>query len=89
MYTRDVLLNDLRESVIEVIFKKVDGTERTMWCTLRSDLLPATYINEQDQERNFHKENKDTIAAWDVQKGGWRSFRVDNVLSTQVKDNSI
>lgn len=81
MFNREDILNDLRSYVIEVQFEKVNGEDRTMRCTLRPDLLPEKYnINE---DRKFHRENTDVVAAWDVVKGGWRSFRVDSVKYVQ------
>ena len=86
---RDVVLKDLRENVVEVQFTKVNGQQRNMWCTLRKDLLPESYsknLNEQENEKSFHKENADVIAAWDIRAGGWRSFRIDSVEYMQIKD---
>ncbi len=37
---RNRILGDLHSGVCTVIFTKVDGTERTMRCTLKQDLLP-------------------------------------------------
>ena len=88
---RDEILKDLRNYVIEVHFDKVNGDHRVMRCTLRPDLLPPSYredVNEQKQETEFHQTNPDVIAAWDVQKGGWRSFRVDNVKYVQNVNES-
>ena len=79
MYVRDNVLKDLREAVLEVQFKKVDGTNRVMRCTLRPDMLPSSYIQQVDEEKKFHKENENVIAVWEVTKGGWRSFRIDSV----------
>lgn len=90
MYQRDTLLNDLRKNVIEVTFTKVNGEQRLMRCTLRPELLPASFrdsLEEQNSEKSFHNTNPDVIAAWDVQKGGWRSFRIDSVTYVQVIDN--
>jgi hypothetical protein len=90
MFTRDVVLKDLRESVVEVSFKKADGTARIMRCTLMSEYLPKSYnesVDEQNQEKEFHKKNENVIAAWDVQNGGWRSFRLDSVEYLQVIDS--
>lgn len=84
MYERDTILKDLRSNVLEVTFKKVDGSERVMRCTLEPRLLPKTYLEEQDTEKKYHKENPNVISAWDVQKGGWRSFRIDSVQYVQV-----
>lgn len=87
MYQRDQLLNDLRSEVVEVTFNKVsDGSTRVMRCTLRKDLLPENYIEEEAKEKSFHEENTNLIAAWDVQKGGWRSFRMDTLQYVQIVD---
>ena len=85
-YERDNLLKDLRECVIEVTFTKVDGSNRVMRCTLDPKHLPKTYNEEAETEKQFHRENKDVISAWDVQKGGWRSFRIDSVEYVQIID---
>ena len=90
MYQRDVLLNDLRNNVIEVTFTKTNGDQRIMRCTLMENMLPATYKTNPDEkasETDFHQKNKDVIAAWDVQAGGWRSFRIDCVTYVQVIDS--
>lgn len=89
MYTRDKLLGDLRDHVIEVHFTKVDGTPRAMRCTLMPNHLPPSYtqnVEEQAGEKEFHSKNPDVLAVWDVQKGGWRSFRIDSVTYCQVID---
>lgn len=90
MYQRDTLLKDLRSNVVEVSFTKVNGEARVMRCTLLPRLLPESYkqsIEEQTEENKFHRENPNVIAAWDVQAGGWRSFRIDSVTYAQVIDN--
>ena len=88
MFERDTILKDLREYVIEVTFTKVNGEQRNMRCTLRPDLLPPNYVNEISEEKKYHQTNPDVIAAWDVQKGGWRSFRIDSVTYIQnVNEN--
>jgi hypothetical protein len=83
-YNRDTLLNDLRTNVVEVTFTKAKTNEiRVMRCTLMPQYLPKTYVEESDQESEFHKKNENVIACWDVQKGGWRSFRIDSVTWCQ------
>ena len=34
------------------------------------------------------KENPEVISAWDIQKGGWRSFRIDSVSYVQNVDEA-
>lgn len=82
-FSRDDILRDLRKRVIEVHFVKVNGDNRVMQCSLMPELLPETYNDDINEEKTFHKENPNVIAAWDVQKGGWRSFRVDSVQYIQ------
>lgn len=89
MYSRDQLLSDLRENVIEVHFKKVNGEHRAMRCTLQERLLPPSYVNndsEKQEEKDFHGKNPEVLAVWDVQKNAWRSFRIESVNYCQVID---
>jgi hypothetical protein len=90
-YERDTLLEDLRNSILEVTFTKVNGQRRSMRCTLMTSYLPENHNNdkaEQQKEKSFHKENPDVLAVWDVQNGGWRSFRIDSVEYVQMLDNN-
>jgi len=90
-YKRDTLLADLRNSIMEVTFTKVNGERRAMRCTLMPHYLPESFKNnpeEQESEKTYHKENPDVLAVWDVQNGGWRSFRVDSVEYVQALDNN-
>ena len=86
LYSRDNILLDLRQNVIEVTFNKINGEQRQMRCTLKPEHLPPGYVNEQVEELEFHNKNPELIAAWDIQKGGWRSFYVQNVTYVQMVD---
>lgn len=89
MYERDKILHDLREHVVEVTFTKINGETRVMRCTLMPEHLPPSFNNnleEQALEKEFHQKNSDTLAVWDIQKGGWRSFRIDSVAYIQIVD---
>ena len=86
MYQRDDVLRDLRDHVLEVTFTKVNGEQRVMRCTLKENLLPESYKTDIKEENDFHQKNPDVIACWDVQKGGWRSFRIDSVQYLQIID---
>jgi hypothetical protein len=86
---RNEILADLRSNVLEVTFTKVNGQERQMRCTLMPDFLPPSYRNnldEQKSEKEYHQTNPDVIACWDIGSNGWRSFRIDSVIYTQVID---
>jgi hypothetical protein len=86
MYVRDNLLNDLKQHVCEVIFTKVNGEKRTMRCTLMPEHLPPNTDKKYLDEQHNKQENLNIIAAWDVEKGGWRSFKIETVEYAQVID---
>ena len=73
------LTNLLRENVVNVVFVKNDGTERVMNCTLKSDLLP-----EQTESTSTRKSNPDVMSVWDLDNAGWRSFRLDSIITFTV-----
>lgn len=85
-YDRETLLKDLRENVAEIFFIKVDGTERRMKCTLLPNILPEQTNKVALEEAHKRPENQETIACWDVEANGWRSFRVDSVKMVQLLD---
>ena len=62
-----------------------DNTERNMNCTLRADLLPKVNITALVAEStNIRKDNDAVIAVWDLDKVGWRSFRLDSLKSYSI-----
>lgn len=74
--TRDEMLKELHEGVCEVVFEKVDGTERIMKCTLEESSIPGDAGKAKDPTANF---NEGVIRVYDVEKDGWRSFKVPSV----------
>jgi len=74
--TKQEINQMLRENVHTVTFTKADGTERVMKCTLMDSHLPDQTDVEEYISR---KKNDEVCAVWDVEKKGWRSFRVDSV----------
>lgn len=73
---RESIRNRLLKEVLEVTFTKVDGTERKMKCTLKSDMLPASEAASADKPRETPT---DAIAVWDLEKSAWRSFKASSV----------
>ena len=74
---REQLTSILESGVHMVRFTKVDGTDRTMPCTLDPMLLPVQQIKEGKQEPKI---NLDTLRVYVTDIAQWRSFRVKNVL---------
>ena len=80
MITKDELVNLLKEKVVTIKFKKKDDSIRRMVCTLSEDYLPEPEEVVEGQEKKTKKENPNTIPVWDLEKLGWRSFRVDSIV---------
>ena len=78
-YDRNEMIKELKENVAEVTFYKVDGELRVMRCTLMTKFLPKVYNEQHMDEMHQKEENLETVVCWDIQKGGWRSFRIDSV----------
>jgi len=76
MITKEKIKDLLKKKVVNVKFKKQDGSERVMKCTLLSDLVP---VYEKKTERT-RPENEEALAVWDLEKGAFRSFKIDSVL---------
>ena len=68
----------LSKGVLSVTFLKKDGTERTMKCTLKPDLLPPQTDLEEAVEKKAPR--TESIAVWDLEKEAWRSFRFDSII---------
>jgi hypothetical protein len=80
MITKDEMIKLLKEKVVTVKFRKKDDSVRKMICTLSEDYLPEPEEVVESQEKKKKKENPNTIPVWDLEKLGWRSFRVDSVV---------
>jgi len=82
MFTRDGLIDMLRNNVVVITFTKVNGDERVMTCTLLANYIP----NAPTQKGALVMESKhnNTVSVWDVNANGWRSFRVENVKSISM-----
>jgi len=80
---RTQILTGLHSGIITVVFTKVDGTERTMKCTLNREYLPEQ-TDIQEHETKSKTKPDTSIAVWDVEKEAWRSFRWDSIKGYQT-----
>jgi len=76
--TRNEMLKELHEGICVVVFEKVDGTERTMKCTLMEDRIPG---EKKPKDKSAAEFSEEVIRVFDVEKDGWRSFKVSSVRS--------
>ena len=67
----------LRNGVVTIVFRKKDGTERVMLGTTKMDSIP-----EEHHPVGTHKAlSNEVCRCFDTEKGEWRSFRWDSVIS--------
>lgn len=78
--TRNEMIEHLQAQVCRVVFKKINGEERDMSCTLMENVIPKATKDPLSQKK-VRAVNEATIVAWDVNKDDFRSFRVENVVS--------
>ena len=74
------LKQQLQNGIVSVVFTKLDGSTRTLKCTLLPEYLPAVEPSAEAQLLTEESE-RPTIRVWDVENNGWRSFRFDSVRS--------
>lgn len=77
---RHEFLKNLLKCDCEVTFTKVDGSLRTMPCTLRTDVIPPK-LTESKRSKAY---NPEVLSVWCLDRQEWRSFRVDNVISVKT-----
>ena len=74
---RETLIKNLQKQAMRITFTKVNGDERIMDCTLQEHMIPET--NESNR-----KQNEEVLPVFDINKGEWRSFRLDSVTNIEV-----
>lgn len=66
----------LSQGVVEVVFTKIDGDRRTMLATLSEDHIPPSIPTTSPR-----KPNPELLAVWDVENDGWRSMRINSIIT--------
>jgi hypothetical protein len=90
MIDKYALKEQLQNGVVTVVFEKTDGTERSMRCTLSDLYVPQVepvMLSEYDGNVPSKAKvlNDNVQAVWDIDSGGWRSFRLDSVKQLIVE----
>lgn len=89
------LVSHLKFGLVTVSFTKKDGTERTMKCTLNTDLVPPKLSEElhytnTDNPIDFpkvkkeRKVNEEVLPVYDVESKAWKSFRWDSIKTVSI-----
>ena len=74
---RDTLIKNLQKQAMRITFTKVNGDERVMDCTLQEHMIPQTGESNR-------KKNEEVLPVFDINNGGWRSFRLDSVTNIEL-----
>ena len=82
--TRDELMETLRKEVVVVTFKKLNGDERKMPCTLIESFLPPAKKDDAITQKKVREISDKVCAVWAVESKGFRSFRYDRVTNVEV-----
>jgi len=73
---RDTLIKNLQKKTMRITFTKVNGEERVMDCSLQEHIIPPT-------DAKNRKENEEVLPVFDINKGEWRSFRIDSIIKAE------
>lgn len=82
--TKEMIYENLRNHICEITFTKVNGEQRVMPCTLKTDIVPPYKV---DQLRESKKTTADNISVWCTDKNAWRSFKLGNFISIRKLDD--
>lgn len=81
---REDLVDRLKQSVVNVVFTKADGSERTMNCTLKLDNIP-----EDQHPKGVIKSESDQIRVFDTDIREWRSFNFSSVKTVNGDSTNV
>ena len=82
MTTKENLKTLLKQNVMNISFKKVDGTERKMVCSLMESIVPPYESKDSTQKK---QENENVLPVWDLEKNAFRSVRIESLIEYQIK----
>lgn len=80
MQTKEDILKLLKSSMCLVMFKKADGTERVMICTLLDTFIDSSSYSTP----GTGNPDPDLVTVWDIEADGWRSFKPSRLLEEVV-----
>lgn len=77
-FNRNDIVSQMNNRVVTVTFKKSNGTTRVLKGTLASSLVPS---GERKNLQPNGGVNSDVVNCWDTEANGWRTFRVNSIVS--------
>jgi hypothetical protein len=82
--TREQLMETLAKDVCVVTFKKLNGDERKMPCTLIPAFLPPAKKDDAITQKKVREISDKVCAVWAIESQGFRSFRYDRVSEVEI-----
>tara|TARA_R110000772_G_scaffold124398_1_gene230984 strand:+ start:54 stop:425 length:372 start_codon:yes stop_codon:yes gene_type:complete len=82
--TKEELMEMLQKEVVEITFKKLNGDERKMPCTLKTVFLPPAAKDDPMTQKKVREISEKVCAVWAIESKGFRSFRYDRVTKVEV-----
>lgn len=79
------LKQTLENGVHTVVFTKLNGEVRELYCTLDPEELPVSdkQLRELLTENITKKENDAALSVWDLDKKAWRAFRLNSIIEVR------
>lgn len=81
VFTHDFVRKQMQKGICEIVFEKLDGTMREMTCTLMESEIPEDALNFSNKGK---ERSKETLAVYDTEANGWRSFRINKLKELKV-----
>ena len=78
---RTEMIKELQTGTKVVTFTKVNGEQRVMTCTLDPSIIPVATKEDPLSQKKVRSVSDEVLPVWDVNANGWRSFRIDSVVS--------
>ena len=84
--TREELVELLGKEICDITFKKLNGDERKMKCTLVPSMLPPANRDDKLSQTKIRNLEEKVFVVWaiDIKPSAWRSFRYDRVSAVEI-----
>ena len=84
--TREELVELLGKEICDITFKKLNGDERKMKCTLVPSMLPPANRDDKLSQSKIRNLEEKVFVVWaiDIEPSAWRSFRYDRVSAVEI-----
>ena len=80
----EVLRDALRNSKVNFVYRKKDGSRRTAVGTLNLDIIPNSDTQFKSEEQR--EERDDQVTYYDLEKMAWRCCKTENILEIEGKE---